>query len=290
MAWQTAPAAGAGGSAVPAPRPTASPTASSGWQSTPAPGYGGPTVGGTGGTWDPSGSRTPPGTLPSSSGGAGWDAPGGRTPPPMLPAGSGPTINGRSPSTTTPTTDPNNNLLTPGDQEKFYGATKSEYTDPSYTEKLVAQGMGGQLNDYYEFGQNKLNDQYAAMGGGPSGALLRASQGMRADQAHDMMDYTQAADQLHYGRLGAGEAAAGASDSGRTGRLQTAFGDATGLGNSESADAMGFYTNASNTSNPFVQSNINNGVQQSTINPGQSAFKDLLAGAGTFYKGTSGTH
>ena len=84
-----------------------------------------------------------------------------------------PGIRSQAPGSTP--TNPANNLLTPGNAENFYGDTSSQYKDPSYTEQLVSQGMGGQLNDYYQFGQNQLNSQYAAMGGGPSGSLLRAS-------------------------------------------------------------------------------------------------------------------
>lgn len=177
-------------------------------------------------------------------------------------------------------TNPDNNLMVKGNSENFYGDTSGEYKAPSYTEQLVGQGMGGQLNDYYEFANNKLNDQFAAMGGGPSGALLRATQGLRANQAHDMMDYTKSADEIHYGRLGAGQHAAGEADAGQRGRLGLAFGSALGLGSSEAGLTGGFYGNAAASSNPFTTEGINAGVQKSTIDPAKSALNDVLSAAG----------
>lgn len=205
------------------------------------------------------------------------------------PTWKGPSWKGAPPPSTTPApTNPDNNLMVQGNREKFYGDTSSEYTTPSYTEQLVQQGMGGQLNDYYEFANNKLNDQYAAMGGGPSGALLRASQQLRANQAHDMMDYTNSADDIHYGRIGAGQAAAGTADAGQLDRLKTAFGAAEGLGSSEAGMTGGFYGNAASSSNPFTQEAINAGVQQSTIDPSSKFFGDAMGWAGTAYKGSQG--
>jgi hypothetical protein len=201
--------------------------------------------------------------------------------PTNQPNWGGTAMHAPAPGSTSTPTNPANNLLTPGNAENFYGDTSSEYKDPSYTEKLVSQGMGGQLNDYYDFANNKLNDQYAAMGGGPSGALLRGSEELRANQAHDMMGYTQAADALHYGRLGAGEGAAATADAGKTGRLSTAFNAANGLGNAEAGVTGGFYGNAASGANPFTAEAINAGVQGSTINPATNAFKDAFSAAGT---------
>jgi hypothetical protein len=155
---------------------------------------------------------------------------------------------------------------------------------PGLTENLAGQGIGGQLNDYYEFANNKLQDQFAAQGGANSGALLRGTQELRANQAHDMESLAQAADAERLGRLSAGEGAATSADSGRLGRLGLDFSSAIGLANGEANTLGGFYTGAVSGSNPFIEEGINAGVQDSSLNPGGNFFKDNLGAAQTAVK------
>lgn len=220
-----------------------------------------------------------------------------------------------------PPTNPDNNLLTAGSSEQFYGDTKDQYktpsaaentnsqyggdlfNTPSYTEQLVQQGMGGQLNDYYEFAANRLNDQFAAMGGANSGALMRGVQGLRAQQSHDMMDFTQAADSQRLGRygmgenfatnadvgrmgrLGAGQGAAGMADASKRGRLGLVANTALGIGTGEANTTNDFYRNASAFSNPYNQEDINAAITRSTIDPNQALFHDAMAGIAAYGKG-----
>lgn len=189
----------------------------------------------------------------------------------------------------------------PSNAETLYGNYGSGLMGtPSNSENLYSQGIG-QLNPYYDYasqiGTKSINDAAAAHGGFSSTALTQIGNlnaNLRGQQAKDMANLANQADQEKLARYGMGETLATGADTGKlnrlgagasiygawqdreTSRLEGAFKDSMGLSDAQSKQVDTFFTNLMQAGK-YDEEGIATALKAAGVDPNSAFAKDLVS-------------